>query len=63
MGDRHATSVFAWYKYSQEFSVNDALYVAFQAKKKSEMAGGVGKTTDIILIDEEGIIVNALNLA
>ena len=55
MGDRHAQNVFAWYKYSHEFSLNETLYIAFEAKKKSEMAGGVGPSTDIIIIDGKGI--------
>lgn len=55
MGERHADNVFAWYKYSSEFPLNDAIYIAFEAKKRSEMAGGVGIATDVIVIDEGGI--------
>lgn len=55
MGDRHADNVFAWYKYSQDMELNDALYIAFEAKKRAEMAGGVGQTTDIVIIDRDGI--------
>lgn len=55
MGDRHADNVFAWYKYSQDMTLKDALYIAFEAKKRAEMAGGVGQTTDIVIIDRDGI--------
>ena len=55
MGDRHADNVFALYRYSRDFPLNDALYIAFEAKKKAEMAGGVGQATDILIIDSDGI--------
>lgn len=55
MGDRHADNVFAWYKYSREVGLNEALYIAFEAKKKAEMAGGVGSSTDILIIDQDSI--------
>lgn len=55
MGDRHADNVFAWYKYQSAISLNDAIYITFEAKKKAEAAGGVGQATDIIIIDKDGI--------
>jgi hypothetical protein len=55
MGERHADNVFAWYRYSRIFPLNEALYIAFEAKKKAEMAGGVGQSTDILIIDSDGI--------
>lgn len=55
MGNRHADNVFAWYRYSRAFSLNDAIYIAFEAKKRAEMAGGVGQSTDIVIIDRKGI--------
>jgi hypothetical protein len=55
MGDRHADNVFAWYQYSRAFSLNHTLYIAFEAKKRAEMAGGVGQSTDIVIIDAAGI--------
>lgn len=55
MGERHADNVFAWYRYSPTIPLNDALYIAFEAKKKAEMAGGVGKITDIVIIGNDGI--------
>lgn len=54
MGNRHAENVFAWYCYSSATPLNEALYIAFEAKKKSEMAGGVGSTTDAIVISGDG---------
>ena len=55
MGDRHADNVFAWYKYQSAIPLNDAIYIAFEAKKKAEAAGGVGLATDMITIDKDGI--------
>lgn len=37
------------------FPLSDAMYVAFEAKKRAEMAGGVGAETDILIIEETGI--------
>lgn len=54
MGDRHADNVFAWYRYSSTTPLNEALYIAFEAKKKSEMAGGVGAITDVLIITGDG---------
>lgn len=53
MGSRHADNVFAWYRYSTNISLQDAVYIAFEAKKKAEMAGGVGQLTDILVIDKK----------
>lgn len=47
--------MFAWYRYSKAFPLNDALFIAFEAKKKAEMAGGVGQSTDIVIIDSQGM--------
>lgn len=55
MGDRHADNVFAWYKYTPSIPLSDAVYIAFEAKKKAEAAGGVGKMTDMLIIDKTGI--------
>jgi hypothetical protein len=55
MGNRHADSVFAWYKYTQSFNLNEALYIAFEAKTRAEAAGGVGRATDIHIINETGL--------
>lgn len=55
MGDRHADNVFAWYKYTPSIPLSDTIYIAFEAKKKAESAGGVGQSTDIRIIGKEGI--------
>ena len=55
IGDRHADNVFAWYRYTQAIPLNEAIFIAFEAKKRAEMAGGVGKATDIHIIDDQGI--------
>lgn len=55
MGDNHAMSVFAWYKYTSSIALKDATYIAFEAKKRSEVAGGVGKETDMYIISKKGI--------
>lgn len=47
--------MFAWYKYSSAFPLTEALYIGFEAKKRAEMAGGVGRSTDILLIDENSV--------
>jgi len=57
MGERHADNVFAWYQYTLGIPLNDALYISFEAKKKSEVAGGVGQSTDMMIIDDDGIKV------
>lgn len=53
MGDRHADNIFAWYRYSIDVPLQEALYIAFEAKKKAEMAGGVGAITDLCVIDKQ----------
>ncbi len=55
MGNRHVDSVFAWYRYTQAFKLNEALYIAYEAKRRAEAAGGVGKATDAHVIDRDGI--------
>lgn len=55
MGDRHAINVFAWYKYTPSIPLRDTIYIAFEAKKKAETAGGVGESTDIWIISDKGI--------
>ncbi len=55
MGNRHVEGVFAWYRYTRAYKLNEALWVAFEAKKRSEAAGGVGKMTDAFIINRDGI--------
>lgn len=54
-GDRHAEPVFAFYGFSLELSAVEALRIAFEAKKRAEMAGGVGRETDAWIIEKGGI--------
>ncbi|MDD2665384.1 MAG: hypothetical protein PHD13_01190 [Methanocellales archaeon] len=55
-GDRHSDMVFVASRYTSSFSLKNALYVCYEAKKKAELAVGVGKNfTDIIVIDKEGV--------
>ena len=53
-GDRHAEPVFAFYGFRPSLPVSHALQIAHEAKKRSEMAGGVGRETDVWIIDKEG---------
>lgn len=55
MGKEQAESTFVWYEFTPNLSVCETLYIAFEAKKKAETAGQVGKATDAWLIDERGI--------
>lgn len=55
MGDRHAENVFAWHRYMRELSRHEALYIAFEAKKKAELADGVDQSTDVLIIEADGI--------
>jgi hypothetical protein len=54
-GDRHAEPVFAFYRFSPTLSATEALQIGFEAKKRGEMAGGVGRETDAWIIDNGGI--------
>jgi hypothetical protein len=56
IGNRHADTIFAYHKYSRSFSRNEAIYISFEAKKRAELAGGVGESTDILIIDKNGIV-------
>jgi 20S proteasome alpha/beta subunit len=53
-GERHADPVFAFYGYNPSMSVEEALYIAYVAKRRAEMAGGVGKATDAWVISQKG---------
>lgn len=55
MGKEQAESTFVWYNFTPNLSARETLYIAFEAKKKAETAGQVGKATDAWLIDERGI--------
>jgi len=54
MGKEQAESTFVWYNFSPEQKLSEALFIAFEAKKRAESAGSVGKMTDGWIIDEKG---------
>ena len=49
-GQRHAESLFMVNRYGWNWNVGKALYLAYAAKKRSEVAPGVGKETDLFII-------------
>lgn len=53
-GGRHADPVFAFFRYNPSMSESDVLQIAYAAKKRAEMAGGVGKQTDAWIINKDG---------
>lgn len=55
-GDRHSDTTFVAYKYTPNFAFKKALYISYEAKKRAEIAAGVGKSTDIAIVDENGIV-------
>lgn len=54
-GERHSDSTFIAYRYAPSFSLENGLYMTYEAKRKSEIAVGVGQSTDIAVISEKGI--------
>ncbi|MCS7365650.1 MAG: hypothetical protein NDF54_09450 [archaeon GB-1867-035] len=54
-GEYHAIRSFIEHSYSINFPLVKALYVVFEAKKYAEAAPGVGKATEIVIVDEMGI--------
>lgn len=55
-GERHADSTFIAYRYTPSFPLKTALNVTFEAKKKAEIAVGVGKSTDMAIISDKGVL-------
>jgi len=55
IGQRHTDPVFALYRYSSAIPPQEALLVAYEAKKRAEMAGGIGLTTDATIISKDGV--------
>ncbi len=54
-GDSQAIATISSYGYVDTFGSNTALYVAYDAKRKAERAPGVGRETDIRIVDSKGI--------
>ena len=55
MGREQAESTFVMYDYSPDLSVEDTLRIAYLAKERGRMAGGVGVATDGWIISKEGV--------
>jgi hypothetical protein len=54
-GERHAESTFIAYRYAPSYSLENALYMTYEAKRKAEIAVGVGHSTDMAIVSEKGI--------
>lgn len=54
-GEPHAVSLITSYDYTNRFPLNRAIWIAYEAKKRSEKAPGVGKGTDMCVIDGKGV--------
>jgi len=53
-GERHAESTFIAYRYAPSYSLENGLYMTYEAKRKAEIAVGVGSSTDMADISEKG---------
>lgn len=53
-GSMHTDPIFAFYEYKPSMSLPEVLYIAYVAKKRAEMATGVGEHTDAYMMDESG---------
>jgi hypothetical protein len=60
-GGPHAESQFMLCGYSRMFKQEDALWVTYLAKRKSEIAPGVGKDTVLFSINPKDKTINILN--
>lgn len=50
----HAISTFITYNYTPQVTLKRAVYIMYEAKKNAEKAPGVGETTDIAIVRDEG---------
>ncbi len=55
-GEIHATSAFIANNHASDVSLNKGLAIAFEAKKRSEKAPGVGLETDMYVVTKDNII-------
>lgn len=55
IGYIHAISTLISHSYCPELSLNESVYVTYEAKKNAEVAPGVGVKTDIAIISSNGI--------
>ena len=51
----HAISTFISYNYTPQVPLKRATYVIYEAKKSAEKAPGVGKATDIGIVEDQGV--------
>ncbi len=54
-GERHSESVFIARRYTSSTPFRKALCIAYEAKKRAEIAVGVGKQTDAYVVDGQGV--------
>lgn len=54
-GDSQAIATISGHGFVDTFDPNTALYIAYEAKRKAERAPGVGRETDIRIIDSSGV--------
>jgi 20S proteasome alpha/beta subunit len=54
-GDWQFRSMFMSHSYNSEWGFWEALFLLYSAKKKAEAAAGVGRVTDIVLVDESSM--------
>ncbi len=58
-GQRHAEAAFIAHSYTQAYSVGEAAFIAFEARRRAEAAPGVGsRLTDLIYIGKEIVPFN-----
>jgi hypothetical protein len=62
IGQRHADVTFAYRRYTPSLPLKKALFIAYEAKKRAEMAGGVGKSTDITILDGKKFVCVPQNI-
>lgn len=51
IGSRHASMTYIDERYTPRVSLNEALYISYKAKKRAEIAPGVGDDVDITILD------------
>ena len=51
----HAISTFIRYNYTPQVALKRAVYLVYEAKKNAEKAPGVGKATDVAIVEDQGI--------
>jgi hypothetical protein len=54
-GSRHAESQFMLARHSWNAPTSDTLFLTYSAKKRSEVAPGVGSATDMLMIHSDGV--------